>query len=147
MRFPLYPALAALGLALPLVPAAQAQTFEAVNRLQVVPISNTDFEVIEAYGEGARGMWCAAADYAMHGLQRRSGRMYIKSPRGASVTGGGRSGAIFTLDEASLPGEPTRSYSVNTTTPGLSLPIQHAYQFCADYLIDIEDILFRHGRY
>ena len=44
--------------------AAVAQPFTAVNRLQVISLSGTAFEVIEDHGEGARGLWCAAAEYA-----------------------------------------------------------------------------------
>ena len=47
-----------LALAAPL--AAQAQTYRAGNDLNVVPLGGSTFEVIEARGEGPRGMWCAA---------------------------------------------------------------------------------------
>ena len=50
---------------------ASAQSFRADNFLDVVPLSGTTFEVIEANGEGPRGIWCAAADYASKRLQSR----------------------------------------------------------------------------
>ncbi|KIN60404.1 hypothetical protein Z945_1375 [Sulfitobacter noctilucae] len=125
---------------------AQVRSFEAVNHLQVIPISQTDFEVIESNGLGARGMWCAAADYLVNGpLNDTDGRLYVKTPRGPSVTVSGRTGAVFTLDASTLPDGPKRSYSVSVRTPGLGLPILHAFQFCKDYTIEVEDIFFRRG--
>ena len=53
--------------------AASAQSYRAINYLVVVPLNATDFEVIEARGEGARGIWCAAADFAEHALRRDRG--------------------------------------------------------------------------
>ena len=136
----LFSAVAAVGLG-PSMVAAQA--YQAVNLLQVVPLSQTDFEVIEARGEGARGMWCAAADFAINRLGiLRNERLYIKSPRGRSVSGAGRIGAVFTTDAASLSVPPSRSYSVTVRDTGVGLPLHHAYQFCKDYIIELEDILY-----
>lgn len=130
-------------LALCLAQAAPAQTFQAVNRLIVVPLNGSDFEVIEARGEGARGLWCAAADYALRRGAARDGRLYVKSPRGPAVSGLGRRGVTFTLDAAQLGEAPFRSYSVSVNRAGQSLPVHHAYQFCKDYLIELDDILFK----
>ncbi|NNE53404.1 MAG: hypothetical protein HKN30_13515 [Sulfitobacter sp.] len=126
--------------------AAPAQSFKAINRLLVVPLNAADFEVIEARGEGARGMWCAAADYAIARGISRSARLYIKTPRGASVSGAGRIGAVFTLDESRLSSAPFQSYSVSVTAVGEDLPIHHAYQFCKDYLLERDDFLFNRRR-
>jgi hypothetical protein len=104
-----------------------------------VPLNPTDFEVIEDRGEGARGIWCAASSYAIYRLGRDSGRIYIKSPRGPSVSGTGRIGVTFTADVNSLGVPPTRSYGLSLRQTGLGLPIMHAYQFCKDYFIDLED--------
>jgi len=115
---------------------ATALAFEARNRLLVVPLGAKDFEVIEARGEGARGIWCAAADYAQHALGQSSGaRLYVKTARGPSVSGAGRIGVVFTTDPARLSQGPTTSYSVSVRTVGQGLPVNHAYQFCKDYLI------------
>lgn len=129
MRYVLPAVFAALSLATP----ALSQTFLAENRLQVVPLTTTDFEVIEARGEGARGMWCAAADYA-----QRSGatQLYVKSARGGSVSGAGRTGVVFTTSTASLDVPPSQSVSVSVRIPGQTLRVAHAYQFCYDYLIE-----------
>lgn len=123
---------------------AAAQAFEAQNRLLVVPLGSKDFEVIEARGEGARGMWCAAADYAKRVLKQPGGsRVYVKTPRGPSVSGAGRIGVVFTTDPSRLSVAPNKGYSVTVRTAGRGLPINHAYQFCIDYLIEPDVILFR----
>ncbi|MDF1727000.1 MAG: hypothetical protein P1U53_04530 [Sulfitobacter sp.] len=122
---------------------AQAQTYQSVNFLTVVPLGGGDFEVIEDRGEGARGLWCAAADYALRRGAARANRLYVKTPRGPSVSGVGRTGVVFTLDESRLRAEPYRSYSVSVNVAGENLPLHHAYQFCKDYQIEPDDILFR----
>ena len=67
--------------------ASVAQSYQAINRLQVFPLGGSDFEVIEARGEGARGMWCAAADYVKARFgQGTTGRIYVKTARGPSVS-------------------------------------------------------------
>tara|TARA_B110000879_G_C10736642_1_gene342478 strand:- start:304 stop:513 length:210 start_codon:yes stop_codon:yes gene_type:complete len=65
---------AVVAAALPVL--ASAQTYRAVNNLNVVPLSGSIFEVIEARGEGPRGIWCAAAEFAERRLGAK-GRIYI----------------------------------------------------------------------
>jgi hypothetical protein len=123
-----------------------AQVFEAVNRLLVVPLSANTFEVIEARGEGPRGMWCAAADFAQRYGTPRQQRLYVKTPRGPSVSGAGRTGVTFTTDASSLGVPEQQSVSVSVRIAGLGLPVNHALQFCKDYQIELEDILLRRWR-
>lgn len=124
-----------------------AQSFQAINRLQVYGLSGTDFEVIEARGEGARGMWCAAADYAKARFgQGFRQRIYIKEPRGPSRTVAGRTGVVFTVDAASLGQPASQSLSVTVRTVGVGLPANHAIQFCRDYLLELDDILYPYKR-
>ncbi|MEW9919443.1 hypothetical protein AB2B41_07505 [Marimonas sp. MJW-29] len=137
----LFLCLCVLGIVFPMQGTAQA--YRAFNLLTVVPLNATDFEVIEARGEGARGMWCAAADYAIHALRvPREQRLYVKTPRGRSISGAGRIGVVFTVDVNALGVSPSRSYSVTVRTAGLSLPLHHAYQFCRDYELELEDIFY-----
>jgi len=126
-----------LSVSVPL--AALAQPYVAINRLLVVPLNATDFEVIEGRGEGARGMWCAAASFAQDrlGLPRNT-RLYVKTARGPSVSGAGRRGVVFTTSTKGV--TPKTSYSVSVREPGLGLPQYHAFQFCNDYLIELEDL-------
>ena len=133
--------LAALCLTLPTL--AVAQTFKAENRLNVVPLNANDFEVIEARGEGARGMWCAAADYAQARLPRGDGRLYVKRARSAALTASGRKGVVFTNAPATLAAPASTSLSVSVRQVGRSLPIAHAYRFCRDNDDDRDDLLFR----
>lgn len=127
-----------------LATTATAQVYTAINRLAVVPLGAGAFEVIEARGEGARGIWCAAADYVIARDGRGGGvRLYVKSPRGPAASAPGRKGVTFTTNAASLSVEPKQSLSVTVRTAGVGLPVNHAVQFCQDYQIELEDILLR----
>lgn len=137
-------ALIAVAFATVFAGTGSAQTFTAQNRLKVLPLNGSDFEVIEARGEGPRGMWCAAADYAVS--QGRTGpgqRIYVKIVRGPSISVAGRKGVVFTTDAGRLSQEPSRSLSVGTRTVGEGLPVAHAIQFCRDYQIELNDIFYR----
>ncbi|MGC1495899.1 MAG: hypothetical protein WA790_08820 [Sulfitobacter sp.] len=124
--------LAALCASLPIT--ANAQAFRAESHLIVVPLNGSDFEVIEDNGEGPRGMWCAAADFAKSRMHSTGGkRLYIKSGRGPSISTAGRKGVVFTTDPARLGVEPSRGYSISLTKVGYNLPVGHAYSFCSDY--------------
>ena len=108
---------------------AQAQNFRAINDLTVVPLTGSTFEVIEERGEGPRGIWCAAAEYAERRLGAR-GRVYLLEASGPSRSVAGRKSAVFTTDVDSLPQEPSRSLTLSTSQVGVGLPIDHAIQFC-----------------
>ena len=107
-----------------------------VPRLDVNAISGTQFEVIEARGEGARGMWCAAAQYAINQLGVERGRIYVARVRGPAQTVPGRKGVVFSTKPIGNVG-PSPSVSVGQV--GENLPVQHALQFCRDYDIHISD--------
>lgn len=117
----------AAALALPTLAGAQA--YRAANNLDVIALNGSTFEVIEAAGEGPRGMWCAAADYAETRL-RASDRIYILKGRGAANSVAGRKSVVFTTNPASLPQGPFQSISISTSQVGAGLPINHALQFC-----------------
>lgn len=108
---------------------ASAQSYRSVNFLDVVPLTGKTFEVIEARGEGPSGIWCAAADYAIHKLGAR-GRVYILEGRGASKSVPGRKSVVFTTNSNSLPRGPSKSISLSTSQVGVGLPVNHAIQFC-----------------
>jgi hypothetical protein len=115
-----------------LLPAmASAQNYRAINNLTVVPLSATNFEVIEGRGEGPRGIWCAAAEFAERRLSA-SGRIYVLEGRGPSQVASGRTGVVFTTDVSALPQQPSQSVVVRTSQVGMGLPINHAIQFCRD---------------
>jgi hypothetical protein len=115
-----------------LLPAmASAQNFRAINDLTVVPLTATSFEVIEGRGEGPRGIWCAAAEFAERRLGV-AGRIYVLEGRGPSQVASGRTGIVFTADVNALPVQPSQSVVVRKSQVGAGLPINHAIQFCRD---------------
>lgn len=129
-----------IATALPAV--LSAQSYRAVNYLDVVPLGGASFEVIEARGEGPQGMWCAAADYAMARLGAR-GRIYILTGRGPSQNVSGRKSVVFTTDANRLPQGPSRSISLNTSQVGVGLPVNHAIQFCRRDEFELSEFLLK----
>ncbi|WP_299023964.1 hypothetical protein [uncultured Sulfitobacter sp.] len=116
--------------ALTTLPAvASAQSFRAVNDLSVVPLPGATFEVIEARGEGPRGIWCAAAEYAERRLGARD-RIYVAAARGPARSVAGRKSVVFTTDASRLSQGPFQSTSLGTGQVGVGLPVAHAIQFC-----------------
>lgn len=119
-----------------------AQSYRAVNHLDVVPLSRTTFEVIEARGEGPRGIWCAAADYAERRLGAR-GRIYISGARGPARSVAGRKSVVFTTDVSSLSQGPFQSTTLSLGQVGVGLPIAHAIQFCRRDEFELSDRILR----
>ncbi|MGB7241136.1 MAG: hypothetical protein WBC93_03490 [Sulfitobacter sp.] len=116
--------------------AASAQGLFFRSKLPVNPISTDSFEVIEAYGEGSSGIWCAAASYTIRTLGKNRGRLYIERPRGPSVTQAGRKGVVFSTKP--IPGvEGTKNKSIKKI--GANLSIAFAIQFCRDNIIEPGD--------
>ncbi|AXI55560.1 hypothetical protein SuNHUV7_26390 (plasmid) [Pseudoseohaeicola sp. NH-UV-7] len=118
------------------IPAlGNANSYTAENFLKVWPIDAVTFEVIEARGEGARGIWCAAASYAERELRiDPTSTIYVLVPRGPSATVPNRKGVVFTLDKARLPETATISQLSFATTraAGTSFPSYLARSFCRD---------------
>ncbi|NNE53405.1 MAG: hypothetical protein HKN30_13520 [Sulfitobacter sp.] len=125
MRF-LFAAMLVATLATPLA----AQTFRAEGGITVTPVPG-GFSVPDGGGMGARGMWCAAADYAI----RRLGAVGIERLYVAQPYSGRRSPVVFTLDPADL--EPSRVLIPGFTIrrAGANLSVGHAMSFCADFRI------------
>jgi hypothetical protein len=131
------------AIAFAVLPAVlNAQTFRAVNYLDVVPLKGGAFEVIETRAAGPRAIWCAAADYAERRLGGK-GRVYLYKGHGPSQTVGGRKSVAFTTDANNLSQGPSQSYSLSISQIGVGLPIAHAIQFCGDVDYDLSDIIFR----
>lgn len=126
MRIPLSMALIVAATAL------SAQTYRAENLLYVNPVSATSFEVIQARGEGPRGLFCAAGSYAERQLGVSRGRVYVLIPSGPSKTMPGRKAVTFTVNPDLV--TPVTGYSIAVDTPGYGLPAFHARQFCKDYI-------------
>jgi hypothetical protein len=121
-------------LALALAAPASAEPFRALNRLHVVPLSADSFEVIEAYGEGGRGIWCAAADYTREiGRDAPKQRLFIAEGRGPAQTRPDRMSVVFTLVPNDDPATRPVFTWVTTRNVGASLPVFLAYTFCDDF--------------
>lgn len=97
-------------------------------------ISSTQFEVIEGRGEGARGIWCSAALYAVNTLGLNKGRLYIASPSGPAQTVNGKKGVVFSTQPV---GQTPASISTTVRRAGSNLPVIHALQFCNDYEFEL----------
>ena len=111
------------------LPAA-AQTFQAENSVTVTPVSG-GFEIANGGGYGARGMWCAAADYARDVLGAAgNARIYIARGRKPGI--GQRAPVLFTLDPAGLSPTPVIIVGASLRRAGASLSVDHAQQFCTD---------------
>lgn len=105
-------------------------------RLEVNPVSATQFEVIESDSAGAQDIWCAAARYAEETLGISRGRLYVARARGPAETVPGRKGVIFTTQPTE---DAFTSVSVSVREPGMNLPIFHALQFCRNHILERED--------
>lgn len=116
------------------VTAAQAGFFKS--KLDVNPISRTNFEVVETQSAGPNQYWCAASYYASRTLGKNSGRIYLSTPHGPAVTAPGYSGASFSTEPISgVNGRATNSI----TEVGANLTVAHALQFCRDNIIEPSD--------
>lgn len=122
-----YAALALLVGALP----AGAETFRAINWLNVSAITATEFEVVLKPGASSRGVWCAASDYSWRRLGRyKKTELIVKTSTGPSVTQPGRNGVVFTIDPNQVDAAPTRLFIVTTKRVGASMSVGHAQMFC-----------------
>ena len=121
--------LSAAALAMLAVPVA-AQGFRAENRVTVLPAPG-GFDVQSGGGFGARGMWCAAADYARDALGARGGqRIYVAVGRRPGL--GQRAPVRFTLDPTGLTPQSVFIVGSSLQTAGSALSVDHAFSFCAD---------------
>lgn len=107
---------------------AHAQTFKADNRVLVQPAGANSFAVPSGGRFGARGAWCAAADYAMDVLgQRGTARIYVQKPLASPSAA-----VVFGLDPAGASPASVTSTSAALRVAGSNLSVDHAFQFCAD---------------
>lgn len=129
--------MAALICLLVLATPVAAKAFRSIIGLYVVPITATEFEVIEDGAISARDFWCAAANYARAaGLDGVRKRMYVETPRGPSKTSANRLGVVFTTAPGDDIKDTPSSYSVTVTNRGENLAISHAHSFCWNILED-----------
>lgn len=117
---------AALMLAAPTV--TDAQTFQAENRVMVTDLGNGTFSVPTRNAFGARGTWCAAADYAMSVLGASgTSRVYVRDAKTAPSDS-----VVFALSAGDTTPAGVSSVAAGLRTPGANLSVDHAFQFCYD---------------
>lgn len=112
-------------IALPL----EAQTFRAENRVNVTAGPNNTLSISSGGEYGARGMWCAAADYAQDVLGARGiDRLVIEAPRTST-----RGPVVFAVKGRNdVSGGGVQIIGASLRTAGANLSVDHAYQFCHD---------------
>lgn len=96
------------------------------------PLNATDFEVVQGTNYGAAEFWCGAATF----IERRSKRseltpIYVKSPRGPSVTAPGKKGVVFTTSSAGLPSA-DQQLTRTVREAGATLKSYQARSLCRD---------------
>jgi hypothetical protein len=110
---------------------ANANSFKAMNGLEVNPLAATEFEVVERRGSRPKKIWCAASDYTQSALGQSSKTIIIiKTPSGPCMTEPGGKGVSFTIDPNQV--TPVKSSSVSIKTVGASMSASHAATFCRD---------------
>lgn len=114
-------------MALTALPAA-AQTFRAENRVTVTSQGNGLFAAQTNSNFGARGAWCAGADYAIRVLGAQgSERLYVRVPKASNSAP-----VTFALSPGNTTPVGVSGTSVALNTAGSNLSVNHAYQFCHD---------------
>lgn len=114
----------ALGAAGP----TSAQSFKAENRVLVTPLADGLFSVPSATDMGARGTWCAAADYAMDVLGASgTSRIYVRVP---PQTNSGP--VVFGMTPGNAAPVGVVGLSAGLRSVGGNLSVDHAFQFCYD---------------
>lgn len=107
-----------------------AQGYIPNGKLDITPLPN-GVRIAGTTGHGARGTWCAAADYALDELGASgSQNLYVSEPRSRGL---GKSSAVsFTLDPTGL--SPSNVFVTGTSLSrrGAMLTVNHALTFCAD---------------
>ena len=128
--------IAPLAIALTLATAAQADTFRALNRHEVNPLPNGDFEVVSRVGAGPAQFWCGAGDYALRALGVASNaRVYLVQGPAPSLTEPGKKAVTFSLmppaaaDARSSVGQ----LFLSLDAVGDSLSAAVAQQYCYDH--------------
>ncbi|UWQ31694.1 hypothetical protein K3555_13955 [Leisingera sp. M527] len=127
-------AIAGLAGALLLLPEASA-AWRAINRHEVLPVSEGVWEVVARVGTGAQDYWCGIGDFAIRQLRAPvNQRIYVWRGVGPSVNRPGRKAVQFAFGLP--PGVPDRSssLSLNVREAGDNLHVTAAQTYCYDRL-------------
>ncbi len=117
-----------------------AGAWRARNLHEVVPVSETVFEVVGRPGSGPAEYWCGAGDYVRHALsQSATQRVFIWRAIGPSTVRSGRKAVQFSMAAPDSVSVPPR-YSLSMKAVGDSLSAAAAFQYCFDN--DRDDPIF-----
>jgi hypothetical protein len=118
--------------------AAFAQSFQSINKLEVIPRGPTSLEVIESPSSGVRDVWCAAADYVRQRLgDPIRARLTLNKPHGPSRDRPGRDSVGFTITpDPAIKGTGPSIYATLDEI-GTNLSVPGSYQYCEDVLYEI----------
>jgi len=117
-----------------------ASAWWALNRHEVLPVSQDRFEVVSRVGSGPRQFWCGAGDFVYRNLSAPGvTRVYIVEPIGASKTRPGKKAVTFsTTPPENVDKSP--GYSLSVKAVGDNLSAASAQQYC--YEGGYEDRIF-----
>ena len=127
----LLPGMLAAVIAVP-VPAS---AWRALNRYEVLPVSEGVWEVVaRGGGSSAQGYWCGIGDFAIRQLRAPvNQRIYVWRGEGPSVNRLGRKAVQFAF--GAPPGADTSTrLSLNVREPGDNLRVTSAQTYCYDRL-------------
>jgi len=113
--------------------AVGAATTGEEDTIVINRINSTDFEVIQGTNFGAAEFWCGAATF----IERRSRLseltpIFVKRPRGPSVTSPGRNGVVFSTSNAGLPPADPDRVTLTVRKTGATLKSFQARRYCRD---------------
>ena len=122
----------ALACGLTATTVAAATTGEE-DTIEINRLNSTDFEVIQGTNFGAAEFWCGAATF----IERRSRLseltpIYVKRPRGPSLTVPGRNGVVFTTSDGGLPPADQDRVTLTVRKTGATLKSFQARRYCRD---------------
>jgi hypothetical protein len=112
--------------------AVSAQAFQfgrETVRVTVVPMSPTEFEVLESVNVGGPQMWCAAGLYAKQAFGKDVKQLYVARARGPSERLAGRKSVVFSTEP--VPSAFT-DLSLGVRRTGKTLTSLHARSACDD---------------
>ena len=119
--------LLAICLSITFAAPLSAQNYRAPEGVVVSAVAD-GFAVTDGGGFGARGVWCAAADYAQTELGAGiTTEVYIIQPRTS-----GRGAVIFSTDPAGVVPQQVFITGLSLRQSGARLNVGHALGFCAD---------------
>lgn len=118
------------------VTASAGGIYSGAKFLNVNPISNTTFEVIDGPDATPTAYWCTAAHHVENTLGRQQSRIYLSIGRGPSQTAPGRKAVQFSTEPVGNVGQ---TITISVRQVGANLSSGHALRLCDDNSISDND--------